>query len=700
MLFYFFLMKIFLFLISLIAFQNKATCQNQNNIWYFGDFAGLDFNTTPSTPLLNGALKNDEAVSSVSDLKGDILFYSNGIKIWNKEHNLMENGEGLLGTSSSSQMLIVPKPGNCNIFYVFTTPTENDEVPLCYSIVDMLANNKLGSVISKNNVIKNSVTERITGTLKSNGNDYWIVFQERGTNAFYTYSLTSSGLSNTPIISFAGEIHVNFSDAIGYLKISNNGKKIVSTCEIGHKKSELFDFDNATGIISNPITLSTDGAYGAEFSDDNKKLYLSSYSTFKLSQFDISSNNTTTIINSKIILADEINTEERGGALQRGPDNKIYIARSLKSFLGVINNPNQAGLLCQYVPNGINLNGRKSNAGLPNNINKFSQSTCGTLSAKYFKTGCNLYNIVAKASFGLGPYRFSLDGITFQNSNIFPNNISDSFTITAKDALGVTKIFPLKIIKIGYPEINILKTTLPNCGKKDGSVTLTSKAGKPPYTYSKDGISFQADSTFYDIGIETNTFFVKDNEGCIDDTIKTLINVKNEKVFAGNDTLIFISQPFLLAAKDISNTGFNNFSWSPSIGLTNANAATTNAIIEKETEFTVFATNTLNGCKAEDKITIKVAKDANIYVPTAFTPNADRRNDILKAKPIGITDFKYFTLYNRYGQLLFSTKDALIGWDGKVNGIEQNTGTYVWIAEGVDYTGKNLKRQGLVSLIR
>jgi gliding motility-associated-like protein len=106
------------------------------------------------------------------------------------------------------------------------------------------------------------------------------------------------------------------------------------------------------------------------------------------------------------------------------------------------------------------------------------------------------------------------------------------------------------------------------------------------------------------------------------------------------------------------------------------------------------------GCMDTDTIKVKVFEGPAIYVPNAFTPNKDSKNDVLKAIPIGLKEFKYFTIYNRYGQQVFTTTDAAIGWDGSFKGTEQRTGTFVWFAEGIDYKGTILQQKGTVILIR
>jgi adhesin/invasin len=90
----------------------------------------------------------------------------------------------------------------------------------------------------------------------------------------------------------------------------------------------------------------------------------------------------------------------------------------------------------------------------------------------------------------------------------------------------------------------------------------------------------------------------------------------------------------------------------------------------------------------------------NIYVPRVFTPNGDGTNDVLKPIVVGIATFHYFTIYNRWGNLIFTTQDPNQGWDGTFKGVPQPVETYLWIAEGIDTNGKKIVQKGMVSLVR
>ncbi len=193
---------------------------------------------------------------------------------------------------------------------------------------------------------------------------------------------------------------------------------------------------------------------------------------------------------------------------------------------------------------------------------------------------------------------------------------------------------------------------------------------------------------------------VVDAKGCNslkDDSI--LITVTPPAIlFVGNDTTIAMRQPLKLFSRDINNSGFTIFNWSPTYGLDVPFSANPIAILDRDITYHVYA-STVAGCEALDTIKIKVYEGPELYVPNAFTPDGNGLNDILKVISIGMKEFHFLRIYNRYGQLLFSTIDPNKGWDGTIKGKVQNTGTYVWMAEAVDYRGNLIKRNGTTIII-
>ncbi len=181
------------------------------------------------------------------------------------------------------------------------------------------------------------------------------------------------------------------------------------------------------------------------------------------------------------------------------------------------------------------------------------------------------------------------------------------------------------------------------------------------------------------------------------DTVRVTV-IPPVRAFAGRDTLIVVNQPLQLNA-----TGGTNFVWTPSFGLNNTLISNPVATLGASTDSITYkvrvATN--DGCFAEDDIKVYVFKTGpDIFVPTAFTPNRDGKNDVLRPKPVGLKSFDYFRVYNRWGQMVYSTSEIGAGWNGSIAGRDQSTGTYVYMTEGTDYLGNKIFRKGTVVLIR
>lgn len=350
---------ILLFILPTLVFS-----QQEASVWYFGGNAGIKFHTDGSiTPLTNGQLNTSEGCATLSDSNGNLLFYTDGATVWNKNHAIMANGSGLMGNWSSTQSAtIVPKPGSTTLFYVFTLDYEVHPNGFRYSIIDMSLNNGIGGVTTNKNIlIYTPSDEKLSIVKHTNGTDFWVVTHGWNSNTFYSYLLTASGLSAMPVLSNCGSVVTGSHDNVwGYMKISPDGTKL----GIAHTpiNFELMDFDANTGIVSNPLTLfSLNGAYGVEFSPNSQVLYASLIGNpvYKIIQFDLTASN---VLNSAQYV---YSASIAPLALQLGPDNKIYFAEYNQPKLGVINSPNTIGLGCNAQINAIDLAGRKCKYGLP-----------------------------------------------------------------------------------------------------------------------------------------------------------------------------------------------------------------------------------------------------------------------------------------------------------------------------------------------
>lgn len=419
--------------------------QGEGSNWFFGTNAGVKFmNNINPVSVSGGQINTTEGCSSISDATGNLLFYTDGMRVWNKNHQIMPNGTGLLGDGSSTQSgVIVPKPNAPGRYYIFTTMSQ-----FAYSEVDMSLDGGLGIVIpeTKNTPLApSSGTEKLTAVRHPIENAIWVITHEINSDAFYVYKVTASGVNPTPIISNTGVL-VDWGGNIGAIKVSPNGKRI-AMCLHSTNTAYLFDFNSLTGQVSNPISLGSFSSlpYGTEFSPDNSKVYIATEIGPEVIQFDLSSNNPNLIPQTKYLVANtqQLSSDIEVGSLQLGPDGKVYVSRYGKPFLGVISNPNGLGAACNYIHDGVPLLGGSCQLGLPNFIQSIFDP-CLNTNLRFFSVfrktyvcpDCNDGKIAATAIGGIGPYTYSINGGQFQSSGIFNDLIPGVYIITVRDANG------------------------------------------------------------------------------------------------------------------------------------------------------------------------------------------------------------------------------------------------------------------------
>ncbi len=411
--------RIMLFSVFFLLGQ-VANAQNEKKKWYFGQNAGLDFNTSPPTVVTNGMIWTLEGCSSISDASGNLLFYTDGMTVWDQTHSVMGNGTFLNGASSTSQSaLIVKQPGSASLYYLFTQAAQAGSNGFCYSIVDMSLAAGMGSVTVKNVQLMTPSTEKITAAKHCNGNDIWVVSHDWNSNNFRAYLLSATGLNTVAVLSATGQIHTTPGQTMGMqgcMKISPNGKRIgvaITTFSmLGNgfytsPTTEVLDFDNSTGLVSNPIPLGFyDGAYGVEFSPDGSKLYIGKWTNGnQLYQYDLCAPNATAVAASQYTVSSSIWIK---GSLQLAPDGKIYVARYNQSDLGVINNPNGLGPACNYVELGQSISPKLNNVGLPNNVVSYKSPPAGMTYTVSCFNGAFSYPVAPGTAVGCAGSSYSL----------------------------------------------------------------------------------------------------------------------------------------------------------------------------------------------------------------------------------------------------------------------------------------------------
>ena len=345
--------------------------QGERNHWYFGYTAGFELKGSTITVLTDSKMTQAEGCVSVSNPNGKLLFYSNGISVWNGKHNVMPNGTGLRGHSSSTQSCVaVRNPGDTNKYYLFTVDAQGYTNGLRWSEIDMRLDSGRGDIITstKNTLLHTPMSEKLVVVPHTNCSDYWLVAHRYYTDTFYAYLVTSTGVAATPVKSEAGTTH-SAGYGLGYLKASPDGTRLASALWSGINAWEVFDFDASTGVVSNAIKLTYSGMtanYGVEFSPNGEVLYGSSSSSKSIIQFDLSAGSTAAAINATATSVGTTGGTSYGtGALQLAQDGKIYISKSGSTELAGIWYPDSVGTSCKFVDTAVKL-GKTTVWGLPN----------------------------------------------------------------------------------------------------------------------------------------------------------------------------------------------------------------------------------------------------------------------------------------------------------------------------------------------
>ena len=385
-----------LILLFALILTNQSICQNQANNWFLNnwDGAGVSFNTGTAIATTNNAIKSfgDGGTASISDTNGNVLFYSDGRKVYNKNDEVMINGADLDGDFGGSQpVAICDNPANPNQYYIFTIGSRNRLYGLKYSIVDMLGDNGKGAVISKNIPISSATwaRDKIAIAKHANNRDFWIVTRITNSDNFASFLLTENGLNDTPILSKTRFMGIT-GNWYGPLKFSQDFKKVISAHRAMNDyldgSFEVSNFNNSTGEIDYQFSIkefngSADDCpvLGIEISPDSKLLYVSFYRTNNIAnpnhytyiyQYDLTQSDSLSFLNSHV----PITTTASVAGLQLAPDGKIYGIKftyqpgsdTLLSYLDRIENVWETGPACTFVENAVSLLGRKTNDNLPN----------------------------------------------------------------------------------------------------------------------------------------------------------------------------------------------------------------------------------------------------------------------------------------------------------------------------------------------
>jgi gliding motility-associated-like protein len=728
---------ILLFFISLSTLGQKEA-----NIWYFGTNAGVDFNSGAPVALTDGMLTTLEGCATISDKFGNLLFYTDGRTAYNKIHAIMPNGAGLKGHSSATQSgVIVPKPGSTTIFYIFTVDCCGGVNGLHYSEVDMTLDGGKGDITaSKNILLKPIASEKITAVLHSNKKDIWVITSDYRSNVFQAYLVTSGGVAPA-LTSTAGAIPSGAPE--GHLKSSSDGKLLVH--DIDMASIDLLRFDNTTGIVSTWFNFPFAGVYGSEFSPDAKKLYATKLFSANIYQFDLSSGLPPSIIASEVIVGTMTGVGGfSGGALQVGPDKKMYMTKYNSTFLACLTNPNNLGAACGFIDNAVSLSGKKGQLGLPNFIQSYFSASPFTytnvcrenptiflIQDSISPTGVT-WNFGDPASGASNSSSFFAPKHTFTSVGTFtvkaivtssccPNDtLKQVITISEKPNIALGNDTTICIgTNLNLSVVNTYTAYLWNTSSSTYSTTTTG-----PGTYwvkVNNECGFTTDTIH--IGMIDKPSFVLRNDTSVCDGISLNLNVTSTTYsitnYLWNNSSTSSSITVNTAGKywakasnqcgSVSDTVNISILYKPNIALRNDTVMCqkSNYVLSVANTYTNYLWqngNTTNSITVNDvgtywvrvtnicgstTDTIKISY-CDIEIPNVITVNGDGINDVfsIRGLQLGVADVK---ILNRWGNLIYETKGYNNDWSPK----DINDGVYYYI---INYPPNNKTYTGFVSV--
>ena len=388
----------------------NARSQGLNNLWMGGyedesppPWGGVDLDFLSGALVITTATRTMDykrTNTNITDGEGDLLISTNGAYLANATGDTLLNGTGLNPSNYTSNypeglhvqqaVLILPKPGSSNIYYLFHS-TIDDQVDyfaqrLYITTIDMSLDGGLGGVVTKNQIAIDSLLTvgKITAVRHANGRDWWVLCHAFDTPVYYTLLVTPDGVAQSQ----SQSIGIVRSAGGGQVCFSPDGSRFAFSSPRPAEGLEVFDFDRCTGLLSDPhfAPLPVDfGAGGVAFSANGRYLY--NTLAEKVYQYDVEAPD---LAASQTLIAtwDGFYSPSPPFATmfdiaQLAPDGKIYISTGNGTLhLHVINAPDSGGLACDMVQHGLELPRYFVNS-LPNHPNyhlgPLAGSPCDTL---------------------------------------------------------------------------------------------------------------------------------------------------------------------------------------------------------------------------------------------------------------------------------------------------------------------------------
>ncbi|CAN5627172.1 hypothetical protein BH11BAC2_BH11BAC2_05280 [soil metagenome] len=661
-------------------FFSGTIAQQIRERWSFGNHASLQFDQRSSPLSSPNNMRSIFGTSTISDCSGNLLYYSNGDTIFDDAQQMIQNGDlSVLGIANSSECIFIPFPGyplHCFLFYL---QEKADSIQLKYALIDRTSG--IAIVTSKNNLLQKNRCNKLTATLQQNGSDFWLLTHEYNSNEFSAFRITQNGVDTVPVNSNCGASHSGAFAKDGQMRFSLTGKKISLTVPV-LDLIETFNFDKQSGIVTLNQQYSNCGIYypfGITFSQDEKFLYVSTNLLPRLYQLDLYDSLGTG--NCNLVVLDSLYSGTFG-QLQYGPDGAIYVAVAVSSYIGKIQNPSSKGTSCGFNRNAVFLDGASCYNGLPNfvqsnfdKVYEFSaQEICeGEVATFYVDV---LPELPLNVTWHTGD-NFSQ---TQPLSHLFYHHYNQAGT------------YPVEMI-VHYPCYNdtlfdsILVKSVPLIDLGTDTAicnndTIVLSAGGP-----YDSYLWSTGETTSSISATSNhQYTVQVNENGCSSTADLRIDgleVPTPAINFSGDLCGILEQFPLLTASPAAH-----YYWLP--------IKDTNEVVQihKLGNYELIVTD-VNSCSAKMSFSIVEKCPVLMYVPSAFSPDDDGLNDVLRISAFDYQSFS-FKIFNRFGALIFDTNTPEKYWDGR----DASAGIYRYIARIVNGSNISITQQGTITLLR
>ncbi|MFN8775496.1 MAG: PKD domain-containing protein [Flavobacteriales bacterium] len=622
-------------MIVLAIWCSPVDAQLQNNQWRFGFNSAIDFNTNPpgfptgtalptiQPPLITG--DQIEGSASIANRNtGELLFYTDGVTIWNALDQPMPNGSDLGGSDVLSAFMaavIIAVPGSCTKYYVFCIDDyEEGCTGVTYSVVDMSLDNGLGDVVAgqKSVPLYDNETELLLAYPNSSGDGYWVLTngEDPFTPTIAAFEVTEAGVNPDPVLS---PVTMGGSGRLNY-----QGTRFVCTGQYDSDSGsflgfDLFDFNAETGQLSNPVSIPffspNDVLQYFEFTFDGDYLYAGA--VYNIYQFDLSSGDPATILASAT-LTPIGNQFEANGTIQMGPDGNLYSVLA-NSVLRIENPDNPAALIGPITE-------------LPETV---------------------------FASIGLPQWIHLLD-----------EEVPEGVVVKTGDSC----VFSEQ--EFTFSESESVESIQWNFGDPDSGAENTSTDLTPAHTFSQPGTYTITAIVIFPCGADTVQLAV--------DIVACDLPCEASIILSGDSCLESPVLFSLEAEVAISaavwnfgdlNSGPDNTSTllNPAHLFSEAGVYEVGVVVSLACGVDTLSAS-FNVVSCED-----IADDCDIFLPNTFSPNFDGLNDaFFPVTECPLEDYD-FAIFNRWGQQVFRSSDSERKWFGQCSNTMCSDGVYYYV---------------------